>query len=334
MASTDQLRLPIEILQPVFELVARETALDGPPCVADIVAVSSWVRDWVLPILYTVLVIDTRVPRRCKLFDYLALHPESSARAHVRHIVFLGQLRSHTILGASFSVRNRLPPPARKSSASPWQVESVAGYGSFAISGLLRARYVHFVGPVYPFYASISSRSAYAKHAVAARSLGASRMRFRLSPQLDDVWTLHNSMRAWSSDSFVSDVRVQLVLPSNADDVPAALAIVVKMVGNAVSALRHLSGNLAFRLESPVLVDGVPDEVATVQHLRDLIAQIDSLALGRVATIIHSAFARHSLDPDTAAMDYAKHLWRQLDESKGRPMTPEVSSDLEDDDLC
>lgn len=318
LGAPSRLALPPELLQYIFEGIAYGHVRDMHPVLAKVLAISSVIRKWLLPIIYPVFIVDCRVRRQREHFEFLVLNPECEARSYIRHIVFLGPVdcSDHAQLFPALQELRTWKTPAV---GSEWAVESVAGYGSFRFNAFIRAQYVHFVAESTIPLSNVS-HTAYSTHAAAALAVGAHRMRFRFHPKLSDAWLFDGVTRqasSWKIHGLVDDVRLQLVLPGPIADrrTVDALHIAAKMINH----LLVFNVDVIVGFESPVIVNGVPDEVATVPILKMLYSRVSSKR--RVVTI-HSMFARHSLEPDIGAMEYAEVLWREIKDSRGFESTP------------
>jgi len=86
--------LPIELLEDVFRTATVQQLDTSPRDAADLQLVSRETREWVLPVLFSVLVIripslDSPKTPSMGFFHHLLINPSATPRAHVQHMVII-----------------------------------------------------------------------------------------------------------------------------------------------------------------------------------------------------------------------------------------------------
>ena len=111
-------RLPVELLEDVFREAAAQQLDTSPRNAAALQLISRETRDWVLPILFSVLVVhfppfySPQTPS-LKFFCHLIDNPSAAPRAHVRHLMIITSIVARL---------NEFWEPAN---LVPWKLDSI-----------------------------------------------------------------------------------------------------------------------------------------------------------------------------------------------------------------
>ncbi|KAH7097194.1 hypothetical protein BKA62DRAFT_717287 [Auriculariales sp. MPI-PUGE-AT-0066] len=92
--------LPNELVLNIMERAVHLHLEDDPKTIVGLQLLSIALRDWLLPMIYTVFVIETKWNHSKKhwregtwrFFMYLLEHPEAAPRKHMKHIIFTGEM--------------------------------------------------------------------------------------------------------------------------------------------------------------------------------------------------------------------------------------------------